>query len=153
MSKLEKKTELGIIGEKIVRNFMTSTGFTITDSIDVYDSDKDFEAVKGDKKYTVEVKTQVPFVTKEAFTIKENQYRKCFSVDLLIFVCVPPNKPFKYAGQIFAMNPKKAKTEKYTTKDGRDMILIPIGQPAFKLIKKLEENEISLLLKSKSTNY
>ena len=40
----EKKTQLGITGEKIVRNFFTKKGFIITDTINVYDSDKDFDA-------------------------------------------------------------------------------------------------------------
>lgn len=153
MAGLEKKTELGIIGEKIVRNFMTANGFTVTDTLNVYDSDKDFDAEKNGKKYTVEVKTQVPFVTKTAFTIKENQYRKCFSVDLLMFVCVPPTKPFKYGGQVFAANPKNTKSEKFTTRDGRKMILIPINQTSVKSVKKMTGEEISLLNNSKSTQY
>ena len=153
MAGLEKKTELGIIGEKIVRNFMTANGFTVTDTLNVYDSDKDFDAEKNGKKYTVEVKTQVPFVTKNAFTIKENQYRKCFSVDLLMFVCVPPNKPFQHGGQVFAVIPKNTKTEKFTTASGKKMILIPINQASVKSVKKMTGEEISLLNNSKSTQY
>jgi len=150
---MEKKTALGLTGEKIVRNFLLEKGFVVTDTLNVYDSDKDFDATYKNKTYTVEVKTQVPFVIKESFTIREEQSRKCFSVDMLIFVCVPPSKPFPYGGQIFKVNPKQVKTKPHTTKDGRKMILIPINQPAVKSIKKLTSEEISLLNKSKSTDY
>lgn len=150
---MENKTVLGLTGEKIVRNFLLEKGFVVTDTLNVYDSDKDFDAEYKGKNYTVEVKTQVPFVTKESFTIKEEQKKKCLSVDILIFVCVPPSKPFQYGGQIFKVNPKKVKTNTHTTKDGRKMILIPINQPAVKSIKKMTSEEISLLNKSKSTYY
>ncbi len=152
MPGLEKKTALGLTGEKIARNFLTKKGFVITDALNVYDSNKDFDAEYKGKNYTVEVKTQVPFVTRKALTIKKNQYRKCSSVDLLLFICVDTKVVSKYEGQIYKVNLKSAETYPLEVQ-GRDMIIIPIEQSAVKSIAKLTGEERALLKKVKSSEY
>lgn len=153
MASLDKKTELGIIGEKIVRNFFTAKKFVITDSLSVYDSTQDFTAEYNDKKYTVEVKTQMPFVKEKSFTILPNQQKKCFSVDILIFVGVPDKHNSGYGGKIYKVDTKTASTSTYKTKDGRNMILIPIEQSSVKAIHTLTQQEISLLKNATSSIY
>lgn len=148
-----KTDALGETGEKIVRNYLATKGFIITDTIDVYDSTKDFDAEKGGKTYSVEVKTQVPFVTKNSFTVPKKQFGKFKSVDMIIFVTVPPEKPYEHGGKIFAVRPKKVKTEFYTTKSGLEMILVPIKQPGIKFLRNLTSQEISLLMRHKTTFY
>ena len=148
-----KTDALGETGEKIVRNHLASKGFIITDTIDVYDSTKDFDVEKNGKKYSVEVKTQVPFVLKNSFSVPQRQSFKIKSVDMVIFVLVPPDRPFKHAGKMFVLNPRKVEMIPYTTKKGVEMILIPIEQSGVKFLRDLTSQEISLLQKQKSTSY
>jgi hypothetical protein len=150
MNKTELMNEMGLAGEKIIINYLSEDGCKIKSSVDKYDSEKDL-LVDGKK---AEVKTQVPFIMKKAFTFKPNQLRKCRSVDVLYFVCVPaPRHSFKWEGYIFKVDPKKFVTENYKTKDGRDMILIPIEQDALTPYKKMTNEEMVTLQKYTVSEY
>jgi hypothetical protein len=73
------QSKIGDIGETLVAKVM---GCIL--STNEYDSVKDMvQIITGD---TVEVKTQLRFWMKEAFTMRVNQLPKCTSVDRLIFV-------------------------------------------------------------------
>jgi len=148
-----KEEQLGQVGEKIIRNTFTKLGYKVIDSIDIFDTEKDFHIVKNKKKFLVENKTQVPYVQKCALTINQDQYKKCWSVNKLTFIAVPPNVPFKYAGYIYDVNTKKAKIKKYTTKGGEKMIAIPFEQPAVKMMRKLNKKELAELKKYKVSKY
>jgi len=102
------------------------------------------------------VKTEQPFVKKNAFTFRENQLKKCRNVDELYFISIPPliNLNYKWGGWIFKANPKTfIETETYTTKFGIRMIVIPIKQDSLIPIKKLSQDEIDELLKYTDSNY
>jgi hypothetical protein len=150
MTREEMMNELGLAGEKIVINMLSEAGYKVKSSIDKFDSEKDL--MVEDKK--VEVKTQVPFVMQNAFTFKPNQLKKCRSVDIVYFVCVPPLKhKDKWAGWIFEVNPKEFVTRKYKTKDGRDMLLIDREQPALRPVKKMSDEEARELQKYTITEF
>jgi len=151
MTKEELMNELGLAGEKIVINMLSGEGCRIESSINKYDSEKDLMV---DGQYKVEVKTQVPFIMKNSFTFKPNQLRKCRSVDVLYFVSVPaPRHTDKWAGWIFKAEPKNFVTSTYTTKDGREMILINREQPALIPVKKMSDEEARELQKYTVSEY
>ena len=117
---------LGKTGEKIVANYYSRKGKIVEQAINHFDNTKDM-TVDGSK---VEVKTQVPVVLKNAFTFRKNQLRKCLSADGVVFVSVPNSvKPHWSDGKVYLIEPSKLKYNHYKTKDGRDMVLIPINQP------------------------
>jgi hypothetical protein len=150
MNKEELMNEMGLAGEKVIVNYLSEQGCKIKTSIDKYDSEKDL-LVDGKK---AEVKTQVPFIMKGAFSFKPNQLRKCRSVDELYFVCVPaPRHFFKWEGWIFKADPKNFLTESYRTKDGRDMVLIKIEQDALTPLRKMSNQEMIELQKYTVSEY
>ena len=141
MTESERKIQLGLAGEKIVTNFFSKKGFNVEISIDPYDNQKDMKV--NDK--TVEVKTQVPFIFKNAFTIKDNhQLKKCKNADALVFVQAPCSKSDK-AG-IFQIH-KGFKYSKYTTKKDDKMILVPINQTAVRQLASIEGEDKQILRK------
>lgn len=152
MTKEQKMDALGLAGEKIVTNMLNSLSdkLKIEHSIDKFDSEKDM-LVDG---YTVEVKTQVPFLMKNAFTFKPNQLKKCRSVDVLYFVSVPPpNHQDKWAGWIFRADPKKFRYQNYTTKDGRNMILVPREQSGMFPVQKMSDEDVKHLMRYTISEY
>jgi len=148
----ERISILGRIGEKIVINHLNNLGRHVQESLDHYDSEKDL-LVDGKK---VEVKTEQPFVLKNAFTFRENQIRKCRSVDELYFVSIPPviSPKYKWGGWLFKADPKKfEESERYTTKYGNKMVVIPIDQDAITPIRKLTTEEVKELTKYAQSAY
>jgi len=143
MAQDSKQSKLGRAGESIVLNWYSEQGMKVKASIDQYDSHKD---ALIDGKWA-EVKTQVPFVYRDSFTIKPNQLRKCQNVCRLIFVSVPNAKENHYsAGKVYCIFPEDGlQYNKYTTKDGRDMILIPIKQDGMREIFEMTEEEQKIL--------
>ena len=140
-SERKRKKLLGDAGEKIVTNFFSKKGFNVEISIDPYDNQKDMK-VNGK---TVEVKTQVPYVFKNAFTISDNhQFEKCKNADALVFVQAPCSKSDK-AG-IFQIH-KGFKYSKHTTKKDDKMILVPMKQPAVKQLASIEGEDKQILRK------
>lgn len=110
MNSNDKKQALGRLGELITQSYFVKneTLLNIKDySLRIeedgwFDDTKDFRAIytyydkfykkKLEKRYTIECKTQVLFVTKEAFTIRPNQLVKCKSNDVNVFLCIPNSK-------------------------------------------------------------
>lgn len=136
------QAKLGRAGETIVINHFSRQGLIVESSVDQYDSQKDM-VVHGRK---IEVKTQVPFVNKDAFTFKENQLKKCLNADWVYFVSVPnEKKPHFSAGKVYAIKSQKMICESYTTKDGRKMILIPIKQEHMKEVFTMSPDECKIL--------
>jgi hypothetical protein len=151
MNKIQAIEILGRTGEKIIANMLTNLGLNVQESINHFDSEKDF-LVDGKK---VEVKTEQPYVLKNAFSFRENQLRKCKSVDVLYFVSIPPlfNKNYKWGGWIFRADPQKFKCTSYTTKSGMRMIAVPIEQEAMIPVQKMKNEEIAELLKYAESAY
>lgn len=150
MKQDEKINELGLMGEKIIGNYLNEQGYTVKHSVDKYDSEKDL--IVDNKK--VEVKTQVPFISENAFSFKPDQLRKCRNVDVLYFISVPPSKHHdKWAGWIFRVDPKTFVTKTRITKSGREMILIPRNQPAVTPVKRISTDEMEQLRKYSVSEY
>jgi len=142
---------LGRTGEKIIANLLSRQGLKVEESINHFDSEKDF-LVDGKK---VEVKTEQPYVRKNAFTFRENQLRKCRSVDVLYFVSIPPliAPDYKWGGWIFRAEPSAFEYYRYTTKFGIRMIAVPINQSAMFPLCKMKEEEIRELVKYANSAY
>lgn len=81
---LENKLRLGELGEKLVANYESSRGNKVFLALDPYDSNKDLWV----NNLRCEVKTQVPYFSKMAFTFKESQIKKLKSVDRIYFISV-----------------------------------------------------------------
>tara|TARA_X000000368_G_C22461381_1_gene463512 strand:+ start:57 stop:494 length:438 start_codon:yes stop_codon:yes gene_type:complete len=136
---IDKKTLLGNAGEKIVANYLQEKGFKVEHSVDPYDNQKDMK-VNGK---TLEVKTQVPFVFKNSFTIKDNhQLKKCENADYLIFVQAPCAK-LDESG-IFQVD-KGWTYERYTTKAGVKMIMVSMKQTAVRKLTSIEGKNKKIL--------
>jgi hypothetical protein len=142
---------LGRMGEKIVCNWLRRKGCLVEEAIDHYDRHKDM-IVDGK---TAEVKTEQPFVFQNAFTFRESQLRKCKNVDILYFVSVPPvfRPDYEWGGWIFVAEPKEFTTRKYRTKQGLDMILVDIDQPALTPWVRMTDEEIGQLSKYAKSRY
>jgi hypothetical protein len=142
---------LGRTGEKIIANLLNGLGLKVEESINHYDSEKDF-LVDGKK---VEVKTEQPYVMKNAFSFREKQLRKCRSVDVLYFVSVPPllNLDYKWGGWIFRAVPQDFTYYSYTTRSGLKMYAVPIEQEAVVPVCKMKDHEIQELLKYAKSDY
>lgn len=133
---------LGRAGETIIANYCTSAGQKVVMSVDQYDSNKDM-TVDG---LMIEVKTQVPFVYKNAFTFRKNQLRKCTNADLVLFISVPArDKPHHSYGKVYMIKSEKLQYSDYITKDGREMILIPINQKDMEEFFILTKEECDIL--------
>ena len=142
---VDNRLRLGDMGERIVANYLNEKGCKVKLSTDPYDSKKD---MRVDGK-TCEVKTQVPYVLKNGFTIKPNQLPKCLNADYFVIV----QAPCDYLDKAAIWKIKKGfKYRSIITKDGREMILIPWDQEA--VVKKMDiVGEEKELLRKYSTNY
>lgn len=135
---------LGKTGEKIVSNYYSKQGKIVEQAINNFDSTKDM-LIDGKK---IEVKTQVPFVIKSSFTFKEKQLTKCLNADTVVFVSVPNSVKSHYSeGKVYAIESKNLKYDFYTTKDGRKMVMIAIGQPDMKELFQMSKEECQELQK------
>lgn len=135
---------LGRAGETIITNYCTKHGQIVEASVDQYDSEKDM-LIDGLK---CEIKTQVPWVTKNSFSFKPNQLKKCLNADRVIFISVPnATKPHWSDGKVFLIKSAEMKYTKTKTKDGRDMILIPIDQPGMDELFTISPEECKILQK------
>lgn len=142
---------LGNMGEKLVRNILSMAGRQIQDSLDHYDSSKDF-LCDGKK---VEVKTQQPFVYKNCFSFRKNQLRKCKSVSELYIVSVPPvGKPdYEHGGKVYVVDTSDFDFFEYKTKAGIDMFGIPIKQDSVFCVYDMTEDERNLFTRYTETQY
>lgn len=137
------ETKLGRAGETIVMNHFSRSGNIVEASVNQFDSQKDM-IVDGTRK--IEVKTQVPFVMKDAFTFKQNQLKKCLEADEIYFVSVSNRKMEHFsAGKVYRADPKNMKYDSYKTQDGRQMIIIPIKQDAIVEAFSMTDEECDLL--------
>ena len=154
MTAAQKKSgrTIGVYGEQLVATALTKRGHTVEMSDNPFDSEKDM-TIDGER--IAEVKTQVIFMTKNALTYQPNQVRKCSSVDDLYFVTYPPpsGKKHMYHGWVIHVDPKKMVTESHKTKDGRDMVLIPIDQPAVTLLDRVGEAHQKILMAMSLSKY
>ncbi len=137
---------LGNRGEEIIERYFNELKIPIKRSSDKYDSIKDFTLFENK---TLEGKTQVPFVTRTCFTIKDNhQLEKCKNADYLIFVQVPTfykNKNPLFNECALYQIDKGFDYYKHTTKQGVKMILIPMKQPKVRKLKEINGEDKEFL--------
>lgn len=114
----ERRTKTGELGEKLVARYYRSLGFTVEESLDLFDTNKDFMV---DNK-TCEVKAQQAWHKENSFSVKPNQLKKCNDVDILIFV-ETPSKYNQNTVRLYEMPKDKRKTKTLRTSDGRTMHL------------------------------
>ena len=134
--------KLGRAGESLVANYYNSVGRQVSLSIDQFDSTKDMTI---DGKH-VEVKTQVPFITKNAFTIRPNQLKKCLNSSMIIFVSVPSmKKSHSSDGKVYEISPENMKYYETSVAGGRKMVLIPIDQPSMVCLFEMSDKEKQIL--------
>jgi hypothetical protein len=103
----------------------------------------------------VEVKTQVPFIKENAMTFRPDQLAKCTNADELYFVLVSaPKHNYHYSGWVMKVTePEKLAIREYRTKDGRDMLLVDIDQPAVQLWKRIPKQHLTLMNNLTVSNY
>lgn len=142
---------VGSMGEKLVRNFLMQNGCIVEDSLDHYDSQKDF--LRDGR--LCEVKTLQPYVYKNALSFRKNQLRKCRSVDELYFVSLPPlaAPDYEHGGKIFLVKPDTFECFEYTTKSGLDMVGIPIIQNSVKCIYEMTAAQIQMFKRYLESDY
>ena len=167
---MEKIERLGIQGEKIVAQYLRESGETVIEPLDLFDSRKDMTT----NGKTVEVKTKQLFYSKDATSIKENQERKCRSVDRLFLVVLPskaymdryPNQVHKLSGEygkIYEItDPKNLVVKKDVHKHSNNvsrrdvMLIIPLSkieQPSIVLARDLTKEEYFECQKNTDTFY
>lgn len=148
---MKNQENLGIMGEKLVRNLMAKSGHIILDSLNPFDNKKDF--IRNDK--TCEVKTEQPYVLKNCFSFRKNQLTKCRTVDELYIVSVPPlGRPtYQHGGKVFLVDPKMFEQISYKTKSGIEMIGIPIVQKSVECIYTMTVEERSQFMRYAESEY
>ena len=130
---------LGHAGEKLVCSHFRNKGCEVTESPYTYDDRKDM-IING---LTAEVKTQQLFHTEDAFSVEENQLRKCENADLLIFV-EAPNAKISSENNVIRIygcdNKKKRKFYERITRNGKKMKLIKRG--GLTLLKEITDERL-----------
>lgn len=135
---------LGRAGEVIFGNYMSGQGKMVVYSVNQYDNQKDMK-IDGE---SYEVKTQVPFVLENAFTVKENQLRKLKTANHTVFISVPnKERPHWSDGKVYMIDSSRIDDviRRRKTKDGRQMILLPISEMSE--LFTINEDETILLQK------
>lgn len=145
-----KKILLGMLGEKIVAKHFRDKGSIVEESLNIFDSEKDM-LIDG---YNVEVKTNVPLIYFDSFSIPKNQYNKIINSHRVYWLSVPlQTREDQFAGCIFEMDPKIAKTHTITFSSGNSAIGIKRQQEGMKVIYKIEDQALLKHLRSLSTSY
>jgi hypothetical protein len=141
-----KVEQLGAYGEQLIVNYLTRQGRPCKLSENKYDSVRDIIC----EGKNVEVKTKVPYILKWCFSLEADQERKCRNADELYFVIAPHHqRSFEWDGYIVKVNPKKFEIfERYIAKrDGAEMLLISIDQPACVPVEKVSDAEFTELMR------
>ena len=152
MNNIDKISELGLVGEKIVVNMLNELHPELRIIFSTYKFDNEKDMLVDNKK--VEVKTQSPFIVKNAFTFRPNQLRKCQLVDVLYIISVPhPTWRHHSDGYVYRVVPSEFKYQNWVDKKGISRILIPINQPAVIRVHKIDDEDIKELMKYSTTAY
>lgn len=139
-----------MLGERIVAKVLRDAGHAVEESLDIFDSEKDL-TVNG---HLVEVKSQVPLLFKDSFSVPLNQMKKLKESQAVYWVSIPPKVANdKYSGCVFQMNPRKCTHEIWTMKSGAQMMLFPRQQEAMKIVYKVEDAKILNQMKQLSCSY
>ncbi len=146
---------VGLEGEKLVAEYFKTLDRKVI-THDWFDMEKDLTI--GGKN--VEVKSQTPWVTEDAFTLRHsdkmgrmsNDWPKCIAADLVVFCSIPNGmKPHKSENKIYIIEGKQLLLDyrKKRTLDGRIMYLVPIFQPNMKFLCNIPK-EAAMVMKEHS---
>lgn len=145
-----KKVLLGMLGEKIIAKHFRDNGSSVEESLNIFDSEKDM-IIDG---YNVEVKTNAPLIYYDSFSIPKNQYNKIMNSHRVYWLSVPlQTKEDQFAGCIFEMDPKVAKTHTITFGSGGTAIGLKRQQAGMKVIHRIEDQALLKHLRDLSTSY
>lgn len=146
-----KRVMLGMTGERIVAHLLRKQGHIVVESLDPFDSEKDM-LMDGLK---IEVKTQVPFLVEDSFTISHSQLKKICNSHRVYFLAVPlfknqdPN-----VGCIYELDStQEFKCHRRFVANGRETICIPRNQPYMKIIGRVEDSKLLATLRELSTSH
>jgi hypothetical protein len=132
---VDKCSTLGDIGEWLVEQYHFDNDMTYKKSDNPWDSEKD--GINDNGK--VEIKTQVPFIFRDSFTIRPNQLEKVTNADTVYFVTAPTDRPYRNECCIYeCKNPKDLIWNEYTTKDRRTMLLARRGQECLNIVQRFD---------------
>ena len=150
MDSESKKILLGLLGERIVAKLLRDAGHTVEESLDIFDSEKDLLV----NNKNVEVKSQVPLLIKDSFTVGLNQMTKIKESHAVYWISIPPKVALDdLSGCVFQMNPRKCKHRIWSTNSGKEMMLFPRRQEAMKIVHRIKDQKILQQLRQLSTSY
>jgi hypothetical protein len=145
-----KKVLLGMLGEKIVAKHFRDSGHHVEESLNVFDSDKDM-VIDG---MNVEVKTNVPLIYYDSFSIPKSQYNKIINAHRVYWVSVPlQTKDDQFEGCIFEMDPKVAKLHTIRFNSGKTVIGLKRQQEGMRVIHVIKDESLLKHLKELSSSY
>lgn len=115
----QMKIKTGDLGEKLVARYYRDLGYTVEESLDLFDYEKDM-MINNER---CEIKTQQRWHRESAFTIKPNQLKKCQEVDILVIV-ETPSKYNNMTVTLYEFPKDKRNFYRRQTYDGRVMYCI-----------------------------
>tara|TARA_R110000868_G_scaffold124490_12_gene329186 strand:+ start:8979 stop:9497 length:519 start_codon:yes stop_codon:yes gene_type:complete len=150
----EKRAHQGRVGENIVANYYAEQKKTVITSYDTHDNEKDL-LIEG---WKVEVKTEVPYFSKDAFTFRVSQLQKCKNADLVYFVSVPAYGKHHFSfGKVYRIRSEKMKYSFYYKDFGPrgkpKMVMVPIRQEGMEYVFDLTEGHIAKLQEYSTSNF
>jgi hypothetical protein len=154
MTDEERRWHQGKVGENIVGNYYSELGKIVIYSFNQHDNVKDL-LIEGLK---VEVKTEVPFFTKDAFSFRVSQLEKCKNCDLVYFVSVPAYGRTHFSfGKVYRIKSEKMKYSFYYKDFGPrgkpKMVLVPIRQEGMQEVFDLTEEHIAKLQEYSTSSF
>ena len=142
---------LGMLGERIVARWLRETGHVVEESLDMYDSRKDCLC----DGLPVEVKTQVPLISQDSFSVGIRQMQKIRAVHRVYWVSVPLlSGADELAGHIYEMDPTDPllKAHRWSTHDGSEMVCFPRRQAALRHVHTIDDPDLLNQLRTLSTS-
>ena len=141
----QKHERLGLVGEKIVRNWLVDSGAKVKDSVDPYDKVKDFTA----DGLTCAVKTQVRWVMEDAYTFLPWHRAGLDRAGKVYYVSIcSTGRKHPFDNCILEVDMKTVRIGQRTTNNGRKMFYFKANDPAVKKVFQIiNEDDIALLYK------
>lgn len=144
-NKTDDRHITGALGESLVVEHFKSLGCEVILSDDSFDDVKDM-TIDGK---TFEVKTQVPLIIRNAFTIRPSQKDKCMNAEGLVFVATP-HKQNHNTVQIYYYPPENRKPFIFKMRNGETRLCFDISEGI--LLKTITDPVIVAQLKNSSSS-
>jgi hypothetical protein len=153
--KESNRSQLGLMGEKIVSHYLSSLGFQIELLTDPYSS-IDIKATKDGIQKNVQVKCLTPYFVKNKWSVSLSKtgqnVENVFRCDLLYLISLPAgraNKKFahKTDGCLLEIDVKKLNVEDHIDESGAFYINRDLHSHVYKIIRALTPEEKQLIKK------